>query len=228
MVCEAVRSDDATGQRHWLCRCVCGNKVVVRGNHLTEGATTSCGCYHKKRVRDRMIDMTGERYGMLTVTGFLDTPDNEHRKNKKWVCTCDCGRKTVATRINLRSGNTTSCGCKRMSVAELHVLRILEEAGVDFCREYSFDDLRSKNGRKLRYDFAIMSPDGQVTRLIEVDGEQHRAPMPDWGGDCAFDNTREHDNAKDVYALEHGIPMVRIPCEKCVDLHKITVGRLLG
>lgn len=32
---------------HWNCRCDCGNERTVRGSHLREGTTTSCGCKAK-------------------------------------------------------------------------------------------------------------------------------------------------------------------------------------
>lgn len=35
----------------WNCRCACGNHTVVIGNNLRRGHTTSCGCYHKERMR---------------------------------------------------------------------------------------------------------------------------------------------------------------------------------
>ena len=28
----------------WKCKCECGNEVIVTGNHLRTGHTTSCGC----------------------------------------------------------------------------------------------------------------------------------------------------------------------------------------
>lgn len=28
----------------WECQCECGNKIIVSGNHLRTGHTTSCGC----------------------------------------------------------------------------------------------------------------------------------------------------------------------------------------
>ena len=36
----------------WLCRCECGNEVIVRGDHLRSGNTTSCGCYHRERLAE--------------------------------------------------------------------------------------------------------------------------------------------------------------------------------
>src|SRR5688572_29552695 len=32
------------GVYNWLCRCDCGNEIVVRGTSLTYGSTKSCGC----------------------------------------------------------------------------------------------------------------------------------------------------------------------------------------
>lgn len=39
--------DVQNGASRWLCRCDCGNEVVVYGRHLKTGNTMSCGCYHK-------------------------------------------------------------------------------------------------------------------------------------------------------------------------------------
>lgn len=54
-------------------------------------------------------DLTGQRFGRLTVVGRLPS------KNKKtrWLCVCDCGQKTEAKTDHLLSGHTKSCGCLR-------------------------------------------------------------------------------------------------------------------
>ena len=39
---------------HWNCKCECGNEVIVRGNSLRGGATTSCGCYKRDKARERL------------------------------------------------------------------------------------------------------------------------------------------------------------------------------
>lgn len=43
-------SKDKYGHTMWLCECDCGNKKIVLGKCLRNGATRSCGCYHKKQV----------------------------------------------------------------------------------------------------------------------------------------------------------------------------------
>ena len=59
----------------------------------------------------RLIDITGGKYGdLLVIERAARVPGEKHTK---WLCTCDCGNATVATYINLKTGNTTSCGCKR-------------------------------------------------------------------------------------------------------------------
>lgn len=52
----------------------------------------------------RVLIATGRKFGRLTVLA-----EDESR----WRCVCDCGRKTVVSAGNLRSGNTRSCGCLR-------------------------------------------------------------------------------------------------------------------
>ena len=38
------------GRAQWLCRCKCGNELIVLGKHLRSGNTKSCGCYQKERA----------------------------------------------------------------------------------------------------------------------------------------------------------------------------------
>ena len=37
--------NDKWGGAYWVCRCNCGNYVVVRGSRLANGTTSSCGCF---------------------------------------------------------------------------------------------------------------------------------------------------------------------------------------
>ena len=53
------------------------------------------------------VDLTGQRYGRLTVVG----PAENVGSRTAWRCLCDCGRETVVPTHRLRSGHTKSCGC---------------------------------------------------------------------------------------------------------------------
>jgi len=61
------------------------------------------------------IDLTGERFGRLTV---LYRGMNVERC-VVWVCSCDCnpGSKIHVRGAALRSGTTRSCGCLRSQMA---------------------------------------------------------------------------------------------------------------
>ena len=61
----------------------------------------------------KSIDITGEKYGLLTVQ-FLQ-PERKN-KQKVWHCVCDCGNEIDVVQSALRSGNTKSCGCLQKKV----------------------------------------------------------------------------------------------------------------
>lgn len=61
----------------------------------------------------KVIDLTGDRYGNLTVINRgEDRYTKSNRKIITWICKCDCGNTIQVDSNNLRTGNTTSCGCK--------------------------------------------------------------------------------------------------------------------
>ena len=60
----------------------------------------------------KKIDLTGERFGLLTVLNEAEPYfQPSGRRLVQWNCLCDCGNKTIVRTTNLRSGHTTSCGC---------------------------------------------------------------------------------------------------------------------
>lgn len=55
----------------------------------------------------RLIDITGKRYGKLTVVGY----SHSYGKSSYWNVLCDCGNKHVAEKQNIKRGHVKSCGC---------------------------------------------------------------------------------------------------------------------
>lgn len=56
-----------------------------------------------------MKDLTGKVFGYLTA---LEPCKGKNPKESYWRCRCKCGKETVVQTSNLKSGNSTSCGCK--------------------------------------------------------------------------------------------------------------------
>ena len=61
----AYRGKDS--KKYWECQCGCGRVCLVQESHLKNGHTKSCGCLRKKRMTNRWLDLTGQRYGRLVV-----------------------------------------------------------------------------------------------------------------------------------------------------------------
>ncbi len=56
-----------------------------------------------------VIEMTGNRYGRLTVTHRVPSHTNRHAR---WAVLCDCGNTTEIDGYVLRQGRSNSCGCR--------------------------------------------------------------------------------------------------------------------
>lgn len=61
----------------------------------------------------KVIDMTGNLYGRLTVVEFAGFAND---RQATWRCKCECGNESVVPGGCLRSGHSTSCGCYGLEV----------------------------------------------------------------------------------------------------------------
>ena len=98
-----------------------------------------------------------------------------------------------------------------MSKNEFYISTLLQSLSLPFYTEYSPPDLYGLRGTPYRFDFAIISPFDDIAYFIEVDGEQHFAPISHFGGEQSYLSTRYRDNRKETYCREHNIPLIRIP-----------------
>jgi hypothetical protein len=105
-VLERVIKED-NNDSYWKCMCECGNTCIVTGSNLKSGRTVSCGCVNDKKRREGFKDITGMRFGKLTV---ISKTSKRINRRVVWYCLCDCGNYCEVS-INHIGNNTLSCGC---------------------------------------------------------------------------------------------------------------------
>jgi len=59
----------------------------------------------------KCLDLTNEKYGKLTV---IKEESRISKYERRWLCLCECGNKSIVSQRNLRNGKTVSCGCFRL------------------------------------------------------------------------------------------------------------------
>lgn len=99
----------------------------------------------------RKENLLGQRFGRLVVVAEIPSKPGKP-KRPQWECKCDCGNTIVVHRgCDLKSGNTTSCGCwKSETLSKLASKRNFDGRKYDprtatarriYCDEYLDGDL---------------------------------------------------------------------------------------
>lgn len=98
----------------WLYKCKCETEIAVDTYALTSGQVKSCGkCSYKETRKEQAQTMVGKTFNRLTVMKCLSTD----KRGYQYECLCSCGRITIVHGIDLRNGNTKSCGhCIRKDI----------------------------------------------------------------------------------------------------------------
>lgn len=210
----------------WHCICDCGNEKDINGSDLKKGKTKSCGCLQKEiaskigektakqNFSHNLLDITGQRYGRL-VALKIDHIDRAPNKTiTYWLCQCDCGKQTIVSIRDLRSGNTQSCGCL-VSRGEEKIRVLLNNNNIPYETQKSFPDLfYPVTGYPARFDFYVNNQ-----YLIQFDGKQHFfASGIGWNTEAYLKQTQQRDAFKNEYCKKHNIPLIRIPYTKLQSL----------
>ena len=76
----------------------------------------------------KVIDMTGQRYGQLTV---IKRGENDKHNKAQWWCQCDCGSPLkLINGAALRRGLVVSCGCNKLKkLKEYNESKVVDETG---------------------------------------------------------------------------------------------------
>lgn len=181
--------------------------------------TNYCGreCLVKSRRKshyDFTIDLIKVHKGMLVPLEEYKGSD----VNLKCICLkCKKVNEKIA-RFYIGSSSRGCVHCGNYSNGEDKIRVWLEEEGIDFEREYTFDDLMGE--RKLRYDFAVFK-DGLLKVLIEYDGQHHFEPIETFGGEGYYESVLERDKIKNEYATDNNLKLIRIPYYKKNEINSI-------
>lgn len=235
-----ILNHDYGKQVFWLCQCECGNIVAVSSNHLNinnKNKTYSCGCLQKEAAREIGLssrnDLTGKIVNGIRFIKFNSTYKEEHSiksKNAYWDCECHCGKIFTVNSGEILQNRITSCGCLRnnKSNGETVIEKILQEKNINYVYDIPFfRDLKLPSGALGRYDFVLLDKNNNPYRIIEFDGIQHYKINSIFYKDNKenFNKLKINDEIKNKYALQHNIPLVRIPYTQ---LNKITWEVIMG
>lgn len=97
------------------------------------------------------------------------------------------------------------------SRAEIKIHEILEAADINFKEEYIFPDLKSPNGKPLRFDYVIFDDDGYIDYIIEYQGKQHYIASPKFGGKKGLYQQQFNDNMKRRFCALNNLKLIEIP-----------------
>lgn len=79
----------------------------VIGDNSSLALNRQRGTFLARRIM-KMIDLTGQRFGRLTVVRHAG---KSAHGSVMWKCQCDCGKRKTIAGSSLRRGLTRSCGC---------------------------------------------------------------------------------------------------------------------
>lgn len=206
-----------------ICRCKCGNYILISLNALRTNHVQSCGCQNKQQqiergrklgqqshFKDYSQDNSNPYYKFIKRLDKIDTVSH----SAFWEVECRfCKKHYEAIPVQLityhRRGNNP-CDCLRFqSKGVVKIKQILIENNISFELEKSFDTCVSPKGNLLRFDFWVNN-----SYLIEYDGEQHFQPQSFGGnrsGEERLKEYQEYDKIKNQWCKENNIPLIRIP-----------------
>lgn len=200
------------GEIFWECACDCGSAVTVCGVSLRNGRTQSCGCYKRERASEGFVDLTGQRFGKLTVVKKVDIRDRFRRVY--WECACSCGNTVIANGQSLRDGRTLSCGClkaERMSkvsksliihsTAPCRLNHTLDKRNTTGVRGVSYDQQRGRYHAYIRFQGKNYNL-GYYKDLEAARAKRERAEKALWGGFIKEHPELESDALREI--LENG------------------------
>jgi very-short-patch-repair endonuclease len=124
---------------------------------------------------------------------------------------------------NIHKHLTGSCcpDCQYISKGELFIKNYLEEIGIKYIRQHSFETCRYIN--RLNFDFYLP----EFNTCIEFDGIQHFKPIHFFGGDKGLEKNKERDKCKNDWCCENKVNLIRIKWNQINKIKSILEDKLI-
>lgn len=111
---------------------VSGGVSILQSIRKLEGQAMST--LQVQKPSRHVKNLTGQKFGRFIVASFLHV---SRHGDAIWRCKCACGKEIAVRSSNLRSGNTSSCGCFRRDNMRKIAYRHGHAAGGSCSTEYS-------------------------------------------------------------------------------------------
>ena len=99
----------------------------------------------------KLVDLTGQKFGRLTVIERAENKERGRGKQACWLCACECGSTKVISGYNLRSGRTKSCGCLQIEkVKEQWQDEDFKKMKSEEMKQLNEEQWQNKDFRKMR------------------------------------------------------------------------------
>lgn len=174
----------------------------------------------------KKLDLTGQKFGRLTA---IEAVSKNDRGLYVWKFNCECGNNIEVIGASVKSGNTSSCGCKlHDTLLKRNITHGLSKHPVYkvwkgmFKRCYNENDERYKNygGRGIKVDDAFeyfpnfltemgeRPEDGQRWSVGRIDNNGHYAPgNVRWEIDLeqARNHTKQSNNTSGIVGIRRRV-----------------------
>ncbi len=168
---------------------------------------------------------------------------------KEYACVCRiCGKeeKILSSSMKISYDEERgyylekSCGCHGVSSFEAKTMDILDQLGITYIREKSFDGLVGDSGKNLRFDFILSKSADETGKAIfdlaiELQGPHHykKGYYDEFGtyvtDDCSdnksindrFERQLKYDDKKKKYCQQHGISLECIKYTASNDIDRL-------
>lgn len=152
-------------ESYWLCRCECGNEVILDKHTINykERVNTGCGCKKfgicSDNIRSRKIsgrretflkkakkELIGKKFNKLEI---LDIVYNKEKSRNEAICRCDCGNITKIETTRIKKYKVISCGCIKVEVHKKRRKKFIDPPREELYRQYKY------SAKKRDFEFSI-------------------------------------------------------------------------